>query len=354
MEGKTHFERVVGGTEKEREDSAADLQRVFEKGNKRFSEYQLEKTPEDLEILNKTETIVDKIVAQYGGDPKPLPINHIYILKPDSVFAISEGKFRGGIHNPYGLNVGAEKGKSKLLFAGTVAHELFHLKSYKSARVGKPGEGAILYRSGLSMIDKKDTNKEVGDEKEYFAILEEAIVVECTRKFLDEIREDPDFKEETVAFEKFRDWVAEYHRREGVSEEIINEEMEEIKYIEDVQDKVEQVLSFSDDEKKRQPFAAGMFASMYKKGQVEWVERRRERKKMYELLDKLVVNSGGKFKNRDQIFDEFAKANFSGNYLALGRVVEDILGKGSFRKLAEEFSLEPKKESADVSEAVNP
>lgn len=349
MEGKTHYERVVGGTQEERATALTELQGIFEAGTKRFSEYELEKTPEDLEILNKVETIVDKIVAQYGGDPKPLPINHIYILKPGGILAVSEGKFTGGLHMPYGLQIAVEKGKSKLLFATIIAHELFHLKSYKSARVGEHGEGVVLYRSGLSMIDKKDLSKEMGEEKEYFAVLEEAIVVECTKKFLDEVRVDPDFREETVAFKRFRDLVAEYHRSEGVPEEVIKEEMEELKYIEGVQGIVEQVLAYSEDERKRQPFAAGVVASMYKNDEdkIEWIERRKERKKMYELLDKLVLNSAGKFKKRDEIFDEFAKANFSGNYLALARIVEDILGKGSFRKLAEEFSQEPRNEASE-------
>jgi hypothetical protein len=63
--------------------------------------------------------------------------------------------------------------------------------------------------------------------------------------------------------------------------------------------------------------------------------------------------SGGKFKNRDEVFDEFAKANFSGNYLPLARTVEGVLGKGSFRRLAEEFSEEPEKEEHETSEETN-
>ena len=126
-----------------------------------------------------------------------------------------------------------------------------------------------------------------------------------------------------------------------------------MKYISDPQDKVEKVLAFSDDEEKRQAYAAGMFGALYEKGEVETVERYKERKKLYKLLDKLVINSGGKFKSRDEVFDEFAKANFSGNYLPLARTVEGILGKGSFRKLAEEFSEEPKKDEHDASETIN-
>ncbi|MEK7168067.1 MAG: hypothetical protein AAB791_03650, partial [Patescibacteria group bacterium] len=66
-------------------------------------------------------------------------------------------------------------------------------------------------------------------------------------------------------------------------------------------------------------------------------------KKMYELLDRLVAGSDGKFKHRDEVFDEFARANFSGNYLPLARIVENILGRGMFKKMAEEFGEDPRK-----------
>lgn len=353
MERKTHYERIIGGTKEEKEVASKELQATFNERSEKLAEYEIEKSPEDLEILKKTEPVIDRIVAQYGGEPKPLPLDHIYVLKPGSVLAITEGKLAGGIHKPLGLKIGVERGKSKSLFASTVAHELFHLKSYKSARVGKSSEDVRLYRSGLTMIDRKDPNKEMGDEKEYFAMLEEAIVAECTKKFLDEISKDSTFSEEAEAVKKFRDWVVAYYRRGGIPEEKAKEFERELKYISEPQDKVERVLAFSDDEEKRQAYAAGMFGALYEKGEVETVERYRERKKLYELLDKLVENSGGKLKNRDEVFDEFAKANFSGNYLPLARIVESILGKGSFRRLAEEFSEEPKKEEHETSEETN-
>lgn len=343
MEGKTHYERIVGGTEEEKEAASKKLQEAFDERNKKLAEYELEKSPEDLEILRKTEAIVDGLVAQYGGEPKALLLDHIYVLKPGSVLAMTEGRLVGGIHKPIGLKIGVERGKSKSLFASTVAHELFHLKSYKSARVGKSGEDVRLYRSGLSMIDKKNPDEEMDDEKEYFAMLEEAIVAECTKKLLDEINKDTLFNEETKAVAKFRDWVIAYYRRGGIAEEKAKEFERELKYIADPQDKVERVIAFSDKEEERQAYAAGMFRALYEKGEVETMERYAERKKLYELLDKLVIRSGGKFRSRDEVFDEFAKANFSGNYLSLARTIESILGRGSFRKLAEEFSEEPKK-----------
>lgn len=356
MEGKTHYERIISGTKKEKELAFKKLQITFERRDEELAKYEVEKNPEDLEIIKKTESIVDKMVSRYGGEPKILPLDCIYILKPGSVSAMTEGKIAGGIHKPLGLKIGVEKGESKLLFTSSVAHELFHWKSYKAARVGDSGDDVRLYRTGLSMIDRKDLNEKLGEEKEYFAVLEEAIVAECTKKFLDEIGRDSEFNEEAKAVRKFRNWVMGYYRRRGIPEEKVQEILGEIKYIAQPQNKVKEVLALYDDETKRQAYAAGMFDAVHEKGGVEMRERYRERKKLYELLDKLVAHSNGKFKNREEMFTEFAKANFSGNYLPLARIVEDILGKGSFRKLAEEFSEEPEQKEHEISEkpALNP
>jgi len=314
---------------------------LFDERIKEFSKYELKKTPEDLEILKKSETIVNNIVARYGGRPKALPIDNIYILKPGSILTITGGRFSGGIHRPIRLKIGVEKGESKLLFASTFGHELFHLKSYKSARIDKLPVGLHVYRSGLSMYkyDRKNSNEGKIEEKEYFAMLEEAIISECTIKFIEEISKDPILKEEAEAIRKFKDWIVAYYLRIGTSrEEKVREFERELKYITDPQSKVEKVLAFSTDEEKRQEYATKMLNELFKERELEEMERYKERKNLYELLDKLVVSSNGKFKSRDEVFKEFAEANFSGNYLHLARIIESILGKGSFRKLAEEFS----------------
>ncbi|MSU54813.1 MAG: hypothetical protein EXS48_03225 [Candidatus Staskawiczbacteria bacterium] len=345
MEGeKTHYEDIIGGTEEEKEEALKDLQAIFDEKSDKVAPYELEKTAEDLEIIEATDIIVNKILRKYGGKPKSLPLDHIYIVKPGDVLKITKGKLDMGIHMPIDLKIVVEKEKSKLLFASTVAHELFHLKSYKSARIWKSGEDTHLYRSGLSMIGQKDKNQESGKGKDYFGMLEEAIVAECTKKFLDETSENDLFKEEQEAIAKFKEWVMAYYRSTGVSEENIKVFDEELKYISNPQKRVQEVMASSEDEKYRQAYAAGMFRRLDEGGKTEGMERYKERKMLYNLMDKIITKSDGKFKDREQIFTEFAKANFSGKYLPLARTIERILGKGSFREIAEEFSNEPRKE----------
>jgi len=54
------------------------------------------------------------------------------------------------------------------------------------------------------------------------------------------------------------------------------------------------------------------------------------------LIDEIIEKSHGRFENRQEVFDIFARANFSGNLIPLARLIESIFGKGSFRRLGEE------------------
>lgn len=343
MEGKTHFERIIGGTEDEQKKALGILQGDFNKKHKRFAKYEIEKSPEDIDIIRKTESIVDKIVSQYGGKLKMLPLENKYILRPGSVSQMTGGNYGGGIQSPLKGKIGVERNKSNFLFASSLAHELLHLKSYKSVSIDKLDEekGARLYRSGLRLMDTKDPNELSGEEKEYFAVLEEAIVAECTRKALNELSKEGEFKEESEAVKRIMSWVITYYRRIGGPEEQIKEFEGDIKYIVNPKAKVQMIIDYSPNEKDRQALAAHIYEVADDEGEVEPFERYEERKKFYKLLDDLITKSGGKFKNRDEIFDEFAKANFSGNYLPLARIIDGILGKGSFRKIAEDFSQKP-------------
>lgn len=340
---KTHFEHIVGGTKNDKEEAAKVLQEYFEGTYRKLANHQIEKTSEDLEVLKITESLVDEIVTQYGGTPKSIPLDQIYLLEPDGVFEATDGKQSNGVFSPLGLKIGVDRNKANLLFACSTAHELFHLKSYKSARVGKTGEDVRLYRSGITLTDRKDDSKESGQEKQYFEQLEEAIVAECVKKFYQEVGKNSLFVAEAEAVKKISDWVVTSRRRFGAPEETKKIFASELEYVSNPQELVAEVLAYSDNEETRQEYTAGSFDYKLEKGEVETFERYEERSDMYKLLDTLVENSNGKYESRDQVFNEFAKANFSGNYIPLARIVEDILGKGSFRKLAEEFSRDKRK-----------
>ncbi len=339
MEGKSNFDRIIAKSLKQRDEAFLELQAMSEKRSEDFKQYELEKTPEDLEIIEKIEKKVDRVVKEYGGDPSPISLENMHVLKPGAISAVTDGRYAFGLYRPMSSEIAVEKWKSKLLFATVLEHELFHMKSYKSARLTEGSKTIQLYRSGLSMNAKKNPDENAEQEIEYFGMLEEAIVDECSIKLGDEISHDRIFSEEAKALERLRNWVIQYQQRRGLSNETIDKFKSEFRYLGDPQEEVNKVLAYSQNEEDRQSYAAGLFDGLRAKGEVKLAERYIEREKLHKLLDILVVDSNHRFSNRDEVFTLFAQANFSGNYVTLARTVESILGKGSFRKIAEEYSF---------------
>ena len=190
------------------------------------------------------------------------------------------------------------------------------------------------------MFDRKDFAAEAGEEQEYFGMLEEAIVAECTMKFAARIGVEAPFRKEVEAIKQIGNWAMEFSRRSGAPEEKIKLIEDELKYIPDPENRVRDVLAYSDDEGERSAYAAGMLNRLAEDKQMESFERYKERKMLYDLLDTLVEKSEGKFKDREGVFNEFARANFTGRYLPLARTIEGLLGEGSFRRTANEFASE--------------
>lgn len=343
MEGKTHFEKIIGGTEEQRAYVLRQIEAALDRRGKHLAPHELEKTPEEIEVLETTEEISNEVVSRYGGNQKRLSINNIFVLKPGSVSELLEGKGVGGLSYSKSFVAGVERNSSMFPFACVAAHESFHLKSFKSVLTEGEREIGELYRSGFSMYKNTKIEDNEDEKTIFFGKLEEAIVAECSKKFAEILWKQPGFKYEFASLQIFRDWVMKYHIRHGASEKELAGLAEEIKYIANAPDIVQQVTKQSDDENERQSLAAEMFKLLELGGKLVMVERRDEREKLYKLLDEIVTSSNGKYSSRDEVFDILATANFSGNYMPAARMIEGTLGRGSFRKLAEDFSTKSTK-----------
>jgi hypothetical protein len=338
MEGapKHPFERIIGGSEEDKEKASKEFQNAYDTRSVKWSKYELEKTADEIEIIKKSEDFVDDIVRGYGIEPRQVPLDHIYVLKPNGVRDTTDGKIFHAIHNPLGSRIAVDRGESRLLFSSALAHEFFHAKSYRAGRVIASPDDAGLYRSGLTIFNIKDKNVPPGEEIEYFDDLDEGVTAELVKKFIDELGRDSEFAEEIADTQKYANMVTGYYRSIGASEEKISEFEWELKYIQNAKDKINSVLKAYSTEKEQNAFAAGLFTASREKGEIQFYERYEERKMFRELLDKLFEGSNGKFKTKEEIFDEFARAYFTGNYLTIARIIEEVLGKGAFRKLAEQ------------------
>lgn len=335
---ETKFERVIGGeSEQLRIVAKEKLQRWLEEhGNDDTKPYEISPTERDKQIIESVESAVDQLITSYGGTTKPFPPEKIYLLRPDTVNIVTEGKFSRGFHSPLGQRIIVEKGLSDIDFATTLAHELFHLKSYKAAQVVE--EGRIKpYRSGISVFDRIE-------ETEYFAELEEAIVAETTRQYYQsEVRNNPLFQSEVQATDKVKKWVKKSLQMRGIDEtrqQFILGEIYSIPEAEDIAKVLEGEVDSENPEMYKLGYVDGALQRLIQKEQVVVSERYRERQKLDTLLEEITTKSGGKFRDKSEVFNEFAKANFSGNLLPLARIIESTLGRGSFRRIAEEFKKE--------------
>ncbi len=341
MEEKHHFDKIIGGTPEKIAGAHKGFEHIHNVKSKFLSPYDTPKTPEEVECIQQIEKVVDEIVTQYGGKIKEIPIDNIYVLNPGDIEKATEGRQKGGVSYVERCDIGIEREDSKLLFASTLAHEMFHTKAFRSAKYDDTHALPYTYRNGVTLTDIKTPVSQGGEKKIYFAPLEEAIVTECTRRALEKLGKQELFKEEYDAVKKIIGWVASDAEKRGEKKQTIDWLKREVKYVPGSIEKVK--LLEEQAEQNRDMYARQLFDTLYDEGKIEVFERVGERIGFYTLLDEIIKKSNGKFKTHEELFGLFAQAQFSGNYLPLARTVEEILGQGEFRKIAEEFTYDSKK-----------
>jgi len=325
------FERIIRGTEEQKAKAKQLLQEAFnEVEYEDLKPYLVEQTREEREIIDQVVLTVDEIVKRYGGKPKPFPKDKIFVLRPGGVREVTGGELGGAFNNPIAYRIVIDRTPSKLEFALTLAHELLHLRGYKSAQVPRSG-GVAPYRSGVVLYDLERN-------KEFFSELEEAIVTEITyNRVYQELARTQHFQKELLAVNEIKKWILDTTRKRNPQGlESAQRYLEEI-YTFDNAEKILNVLRSDKNDDYKIGYLQGLFGVELKMGKYR-KERRGERERLYRLLDEIVAKSGGKFKSRDDIFEELARANFTGNIIGIGRIIEETLGRGSFRRLAEEFA----------------
>lgn len=336
----SYYKNIIGGDEEKRKKAQEKLSERFADNtiSAEAEQYVIEKSPEDIEIIQEITRQVDDMIILYGGDPHDIPIENIFFLKPGAVDELNDRKGSSGEYSIQPAKMGVEKGESSFLLGSLIAHESFHAKSYKAFRVGNQSNETYAYRSGMNMFDRK--NDEIADRyKVYFDELEEAIVAECTKRLcIQESDTSTKFEKEKRAMIEFRGLLVDLLNSKNELTEERKFFIDNIKYVPDPEYRIEAIKNFSDDIDARRGFLHGMLVAFIEDDKIEYFERFNERKKLYNLLDTIIVHSNGAFKDRESIFTEFAKVNFSGKFLPLARIIEGTLGEGSFRKMAEEFS----------------
>lgn len=324
---ETQYHRVIGGSAEEKREVQEILQHRIETPYsyrpEQVRKYEQEPTEDQKTLIAWTEQSIRDLVKEYGGDPTNFPLFKIHLMQPGSVETITEGKLSSGIFLQVDQEILVEN-YSNIDLAVTLAHELLHAESYKSAQITAEKEAAP-YRTGITMHDR--TNPAIA----YFSGLEDAIVQEAALKFFTEsMAKNPLFEQQINKIEQVKNRLKEFiQNNTKITENEKKDALVRIHGITDIpEDEMEGIFTVLD---------SNELGRLYKNQIFNDTARIDERIRFSHLLDEIQEKSNGFYVSRDDVLDEFMRANFSGNILPIARNVEKFIGKGAFRKIAEDF-----------------
>jgi len=297
MEGEPRFEeekdeqkrlspisRIVGLSEEGEREMHKNFEEIFE--NKKFDEAERVKTPEEEEMIKDILEKMPEFIKKYGGKPiDSITPNHIHFLDKNKMAGQESDDVNlsgaSGAYNPVAQFLYIIDGGNTIRNANTVCHELFHLNSFQSVWFRDyAGEEAFqIRRIGFEVHSKND-----GDTV-YFHELNEAITEELAIRF-------------------------------------------DQKYFEGIGSLSKEALM-----RKRFIENAGFVKELLQNAQSSY---HAERSKLNKIVKDIFEKNSDKFESQEEVFDEFARAYFTGRMLPIARLVEKTYGKGSFRKIAEE------------------
>jgi hypothetical protein len=278
--------------------------------NQEFRWYEREKKIEEFEMIDAIVRSLPDFVREYGGTP-------VEGLSPETIHVLDTTKLSSDELNRLGNEDGwylfhVQEGvvmpddNSQLLMAQRIVHEILHLESYMSLEV-HDNAPATTDPHSIAMGGKQVRVRRIGlsiaadyGASLLFHDLDEAIIEELTKRF------------DEQHFGKIRTLQKEYERRA----EFLRE------YASDADVDIAAITS-------RQA-ADGRWEST-----APPYGYQKERGRLRDLIHDLYRLTKDRFASEEEIFRMFARASLSGNLLSVGRLIENALGKGSLRRLAE-------------------
>ncbi len=358
-----NFDRVIGGSDDDQRKAMEEYEhRANYFGSYDFSKYEVEKTSRFNEMAQKTDIAVSRMASRYGGAREEVPGGKIRLIS--SAKLGSKGEFGGGFHNPLHGYIVVEKAAYDPVMQQTLAHEFFHQKAYRSAQIVsssgflgrlfgiKPKH--TLYRQGLSIVERSGSKEALlaGEGRTYFAYLEEAIVAEMNRRFFKmHVKTDPRYRQDVRDTELLKDELKRIISglSPGDVDHVFFHRLFRDMLLVGNAGSILDGIKDNDNDEYRLGFIIGSLDTAKEERRLVILEREEEREQMYALFADILKHSKhGEFSSMEDVFDAFAQANFSGNLLPLARKVEAVLGRGSFRKIGEDFSRNKSSNFIDV------
>jgi hypothetical protein len=187
VENNPYFHKVIGVPEIEPELKEKLNQFITHgvetEGGKFLEGIELEKTPQELKLVDFVTRSVDELAMKMTGQtPVAIPLNNIHILRKGGAHEATEERAMEGAHSVKLCSVFVERQVSETMFCTILFHEMVHAKSYAALQLLiNKGEGYLLpYRSGVSVISRDGQTK-------YLEKLTEGITTYLTRQFYKDV-----------------------------------------------------------------------------------------------------------------------------------------------------------------------
>lgn len=256
---------------------------------------EMEKSPEEVAVIETAIAALSETVRRYGGRPLPLKAEHFHLLNLKDMADDERDRWEGcgGYYNSATQSVAVllpgatELNKVDLL--RRVLHEGMHFNSFQSVDLSAGGE---LNQRRLGVLLKSN-----GAAGEIGRWLNEAITEIMAKGLTKKVVRDNDLFHDEIITRK--DLLPELPPGIPPGE----------------------VMAFDVLAGDKVKFHAFPY--------------RPERYRLMTLLDDLAAKHPDRFSDRQAAFDVFARAYFTGNLLPLGRLLEDTYGPHALRRLME-------------------
>lgn len=309
MRRGSSIERIVGAAPEEvKQEAEQYVAEQFQSQPGNFPER--EKTPEELEIIDLANKATNVLCRKYGLEDFDVPPKNVHAISDPKWF--KERKTGGFYYHSKLQGIFISSSSSKIAQMVKLFHEMLHFKSYNALQLVEEEDSHKLtvYRVGLS-VRPMDMAK-----GRLFKNLNEGLTEELTKRSMMALIHHPLFKDELL------------HRKD-VGERIPPDspmlDDNDIFYAQARSRQQAGTIENNEEKTRKQE----MDIEMEKFGYPE------QRKMLNVLVDKLFEKNKDRFKDREEVFEVFAKGYMTGNIMPIGRMIEKTFGKGTFRKIGE-------------------
>ncbi len=286
----------------------ASLSELDRKAAERF-EYP--KTPEEIILIDFANTETNRLRIEAGMEPYNIPQENYHILPRGDYRKIADDDNSKAtcFFDKQGIIFDASDIRNSLVDAGSVIlHETLHLKGHFSMEVEQDGDKITKspYREGISAsaAQKKGLH---GEYHVHFTGLHEAIVAE----------------QQKISLQRMMDLaILQKEKERLISEPAVN---------------LRRVIS----EEKLIPEEDIIWVGENKKEYARIVYQK-QRETLQYVCEEISEEFSDVYPTTESVFKEFLKAHFTGRLLPIARLIDDVFGRGSFRKLGD---MKPDKQS---------